>query len=172
MNSKLKVLIGHYDGNPTFVVGNWCQNGCQTFHKDDAQDVFDEFEVPEDQRKDVMDLFSDEKIDFNLFFDSIASILELMDVEDLSYLVSKICDDEKHLKSFLQNHYMTSAAKKNLARKDMDSVNEILINDSPWIVRLVVVRHTTSKEILLKLTKDKDSNVSNAAIRRLTGDFK
>lgn len=60
----MKKFKHHNNGvfSSSYVLGNYCSNGCQFFHKDDAQEVFDKFYVPEKFRADIMGAFSDEEV--------------------------------------------------------------------------------------------------------------
>lgn len=152
---KLTIFLNHFEGKTTTVYGNWCNNGCQTFHKDDAEKVFDRFNVMGSRRIDVLGAFSDEEIDSNEVILSFlpASTLKLIieKTDDLD-LLKKIIDADRDL------------SKIEIARRNITELNQILAKDEYFYVRYKVAEFTTDKDILENLTKDEDSLVRYTAI--------
>lgn len=55
--NQIHVLENHFQGKSTIVIGECCVNGCQAFHKSEAQEVFNAFRVSPAQQQEVMELF-------------------------------------------------------------------------------------------------------------------
>lgn len=158
MITKPILLDNHYAGNQTIIIGNWCGNGCQFFHKDEAEDIFDEFEVSDQERLDVMNAFSDEQIDFN-------ALLESGDIP-YDYLI-KMGDDPIFLKQFTSKAVARWEDRALLAKKGIKELNDILINDTDWYVRVCVAETCDDADILKSLTKDDSTYVRKSAKNKL-----
>lgn len=171
--SKVKVLLNHFGLNTTFVVGNWCMNGCTVFHKDDADHIFELHGVPNYYSDDVMNLFSDDPIDFKYFINSICDFDKLAGIYDITELFATCCDNEHYLNLLLnlKSIQPTGDTKCIIINKNVDILNKILMKDWNWVTRLRVVNATKNIDILTHLSNDEDCDVKRNAIQKL-GELK
>lgn len=51
----MHILKNHFEGKNTYIVGEWINNGCQTFLYTDLDKVCEKFNVSRAERQDVID---------------------------------------------------------------------------------------------------------------------
>lgn len=87
------IITNHFEVKTTYILGNWCRNGCQTFHKKDADIIYKQFKVPMGMRNTVNDLFSSNDIDWKR---ELNALISNNNIHAIRFLIT-VCDDEKFL---------------------------------------------------------------------------
>ena len=54
----MKKLENHFDGKTTYVVGKLIVNGCQSFEIDKLDEVCEKFEVSNEMKQEVIELYN------------------------------------------------------------------------------------------------------------------
>lgn len=137
--------------NISYVLGNYCRNGCQVFHKDQTQELFDQYDVPEEYREDIMEAFSDEEIP--------PANSQMSEIEKKFYLKLGRWTDIVTLISDVPESTKIALVKLNIGR-----VLDLLVHDESSAVRKEVAqcKHQRHLEIL---AKDPDDSVRTAVAR-------
>lgn len=151
------VFENHFDGKTTLVIGDWCINGCRTFHRSESKKIFDEYDVPLKYRDDVMKAFSGNKIDY----DALVSKYQYL---PLSTIVA-ICDDRDFLKKHVSHSFWLIRAQ--IAKKGISELDDILCSDNNRVVKLNIAKHSTSKHALCYLLRDENETVREDAQKRI-----
>lgn len=163
MKCKPIIFENHFDEKVTVVVGNWCINGCQTFHKNDAEIIFNKFNVPENYRRDVMNAFSDDEIDFDVLCDTnFGWILQ----PRVDILIAFICDDVKRLIKFIEdanNNILALLAHRGIEELDLKLMY------MPSGITIILANNTKSILVLEHLSNSNYSYVALTARDRLNG---
>lgn len=148
MITEMVVIKYHFELKNTYILGNWCKNGCQIFHKDNSDSVFQEFQVPKEKQNDVISRFSDEKVDYD-------SVLKNCIPANIPNVI-RLCDDIEFLKSICLGN--STVLKSIVADKGVYELCDILKLDEDYFVRSRVARHNFP-DILEYLEYDKSSSV-------------
>lgn len=160
----MKIFKNHFEDKATVVAGNWCMNGCQIFHKRDAQKIFDRFEVPEEMRKDVLDAFSDEPFDMRqveVIYDPTISRFRKK-----KFLVF-VSPDVETLNFHLENSFGVVTVFE-LIRMEDPGITHLLETNSNELIRRDLAWFTFDVSIMERLEKDESDIVSKAASANLS----
>lgn len=126
MITKPVVFENHFcETRKTTVLGNWCLNGCQLFHKDRAKHVFERFQVNKSQQLDVMNAFTDKAIDFN----KVMLFMFMSKTDRYDELFASACDDIEILKDILLSRHASDKVRKIIAMKNITELNLMMISD-------------------------------------------
>lgn len=90
------IFKNHHNGNRTIVIGQWCSNGCQTFHKDDLDVICRQHEVSARHKRHVLNAMSDLPVDWEM----------MLNLEDdrIDRIIAKGCYNNSILKKIINRH--------------------------------------------------------------------
>ena len=147
MNSFI-TLHNHFEYKPTYIVGNYIINGCQTFHINEIDKVCKEFYVPDRMKNQVLNLHS--KIDQSKIESDLKKMIELCvkkrrfnDVDRnvrIAIAKQKIALDQ--LVNDYDHHVRCAVAEHGYGL-------DVLINDEEWLVRCTVANQDYGLDVLV-----------------------
>lgn len=154
------IFKNHHEGKTTTVMGNWCDNGCQFFHKDEADSVFRDYDVCEDHQNDVRRSFSDSIPDYN----ELLTIKDEIDEEVFADFVLHLYTDPEIVQPYLHNSSVL-AVKFLVNEANPDILKMLMQETSSDFYRCEVIKNSTDIEFLKKIAIYNDNQLVRDAAR-------
>lgn len=150
----IHIIENSFNDNTTYLVGDWVNNGCQTFHIDDIQTVCDKFEVCQEEVDHVVNLHrTTGKVDLHQYIDH-------EDSRVISLLIKQ---------GIVMPKFIESTDKRVQLTLVEESIGlEVLVNSQYMVVREAIANKGCFLDLLIN---DKAKQVRAAVLDKMGNMF-